>query len=122
MTYFAKTFVLRLMKPLLLLSLVLLTVSSLSHARTLKVGDEYAGGIIIYLFQPDEEGVKERTEEVMIAGETTLSEHLYWSDAKAASDKFDPPSYSDWDEPGALLLKSVAVNDAVESDAQRRSR
>ncbi len=117
--YFAKTTVLRLVSSLLLSVFLLLGVSPLSQARTLKVGDEYAGGIVIYLFQPGEEGFKERTEEVMIAAETTLSEHLYWSDAKAASDKFDPPSYGDWDEHSSLLFERVTVNDVINSDAQR---
>lgn len=117
--YFAKRTVLRLVSSLLLSVFLLLGVSPLSQARTLKVGDEYAGGIVIYLFQPGEVGFKERAEEVVIAAETTLSEHLYWSDAMAASDKFDPSSYGDWDKPGALLFESVTVNDVINSDAQR---
>jgi len=122
MKYFVTRTVLRLMKSLLLSFFVLLGVSPLSQARTLKVGDEYAGGIVIYLFQPGEEGFKERAEEVMIVGETTLSEHLYWSDAKAASDKFDPPSYGDWGESGALLPERVTANEVIKSDVQHLYR
>jgi hypothetical protein len=118
MKYFAKTSVLRLVKHLLLSGFLLALCSPVSHARILKVGDEYAGGIVIYLFSPGDGGGTERREEIMMADQTTLSEHLYWSDAKAASDKFDAPSYGDWDEPG----KSVTIVDAIESDAHTRYR
>ena len=119
--FFNKT-ALRIMKPLLLTGFCLAVVSSLSHARPLKVGDEYGGGVIIYLFPQGDEGFKERTEEVMIAGKTNISEHLFWSDTKAASDTFFGPSYRDWKARGGFSTKSVIGIYAIESDDQNSLR
>lgn len=109
-----KLSILRAMKLLLFLGLALLTASPLSMARPLKVGDEYGGGIVIYLFPPDEGGVKKSAEEVAIAGTTNMSEHLYWSHLKTASDKFSGTLYSDWVEPSGLLSGSGAGIATVE--------
>ncbi|MEI8103035.1 MAG: hypothetical protein WCG61_05875 [Chlorobium sp.] len=122
MNWRAKIWIFRHVRLLLLLGFGLLTVSPLSQARTLKIGDEYGGGIVIALFPSDEGGVKKSAEEVMIAGETNMSEHLYWSHLKTASDTFNGALYRDWVEPGVLSSRTVAGTDAVERDAQNSSR
>jgi hypothetical protein len=111
---------LRLVRYLLLLCCCLFPFSSASFARPLKVGDEYAGGIVIYLYQPGEEGFKESARETVIAGKTNISENLYWSDAKAASDKFDGSSYRDLDLPARLSARSIAVVDAIKNKSMYR--
>ena len=50
MNWRAKIWIFRHVRLLLLLGFGLLTVSPLSQARTLKIGDEYGGGIVIALF------------------------------------------------------------------------
>lgn len=115
MKHYAILLPLRLVKQVLLLCCCLFAFSPDSFARPLKVGDEYAGGIVIYLYQPGEEGFKESARETVIAGKTNISENLYWSDAKAASDKFDGPSYSDWDLPARLSARSIAVVDDIKN-------
>ena len=122
MKYRAIISILRPVKPLLLLGVCLLCVSPLSQARTLKVGDEYGGGIVIYLFPPNEGGFKKSAEEVMIAGQTNMSEDLYWSHVKTASDTFNGALYRDWVEPGVLSSRTVAGTDVIERDAQNSSR
>ena len=120
--YRAKISSIRTVKLLLLLGFCLLTVLPLSQARTLKVGDEYGGGVVIYLFPQDEGGFKKSAEEVVIAGETNMSEHLYWSHLKTASDTFNGALYRDWVEPGVLSSRTVAGTDVIERDAQNSSR
>lgn len=108
----------RLMKPLLLLGFGLLAVSQVSHARTLKVGDEYAGGVIIYLFPSGEESFKQNVEEHV---KMNISEQLYKPDSKEASDKFDTPSFHDGMVPDGLPPRSVAGIEAIESNTQNGS-
>ena len=122
MKYRAKISSIRTVKLLLLLGFCLLTVLPLSQARTLKVGDEYGGGVVIYLFPQDEGGFKKSAEEVVIAGETNMSEHLFWSHLKTASDSFKGTLYSDWVEPEGLSSGNVAGIAAIERDAHNRSR
>jgi hypothetical protein len=69
-----------------------------------------------------EKGFKESPEEVMLAGTTNMSEHLYRSDTKAATDKFDDSSYRDWEEPGGLSPGSVSGIDAIKSYDQNSYR
>jgi len=104
-----KILMLRPIRLLLLLGFGLLIVSPLSHALPLKVGDEYGGGIVIYLFPADEGGFKKSAEEVVIAGKTNMSEHLYWSHVKTASDRFSVPLYSDWVEPAGIVSENGAA-------------
>lgn len=117
--YRAKSFLS--VKLLLLSGFGLLMVSPLSQARTLKVGDEYGGGVVIYLFPQDEGRFKKSADEVMIAGETKMSEHLYWSHLKTASDKFRGNLYSDWVEPGRVSSGNGAGIAAVERDVHNGS-
>ncbi len=118
----AKILIFRSVRLLLLLGFGLLIVSPLSQARALKVGDEYGGGIVIYLFPQDKEDFKKSAEEVMISGETKMSEHLYWSHLKMASDKFCGNLYGDWVEPGSVSSGTGAGIAAIERDAHNGSR
>ncbi len=114
--------ILRAVKPLLLLCFGLLTTSSLSLARSLQVGDEYGGGIVIYLFPPDDGKVKKSADEVVIVGKTNMSERLYWSHLKTASDTFNGALYRDWVEPGGISAGTVAGIEFIERDAHRSFR
>ena len=112
----------RTLKLLLLFGFCLLTVSPLSLARSLNVGDEYGGGIIIYLFPPGEGDFKKSAEEVVIDGKTNMSERLYWSHLKTASDTFNGPLYSDWVDPEGLSSGNVADIDITERGTHNNFR
>ncbi len=96
------------LKWLLLTGMGLLSLSPLSTAEPLKIGDAYGGGKIAYILQPGDNKYAEFTEEAVIIGKAEVSAALYWVDTKTSYDRLDAIGYNVRNWPGQAQQDKLA--------------
>ncbi len=84
-----KIFSVRLQRFLLLTALGMLTLSPLSPAAPLMVGDEYGGGKVVYIFQPGDKDFAETADQAVLVAKADVSAALSWSDTRSSTDKIE---------------------------------
>lgn len=97
---------------LLLSATSMATLSVKSSAALLKVGDEFGGGKIVYIFNPGDKGYAERTEQAVIIGKADVSVNIYWSEAKTSMDRIDAIGYHDVNLHRNTLHHDLAIGSA----------
>ena len=86
---------------LLLLTLIgMLTFSTFSPAAQLKVGDEYEGGKIVYIFQPGDKDFAETADQAVIVAKADVLANYTWSDTRSSIDKLEGLGSHDGNLPG----------------------
>ncbi len=89
----------RLLKPLLLGAVGFVALSTHSMAAMLKVGDEYGGGKVAYIFQPGDNDYAKTADQAVIVAKADVSASLYWSDTRTSTDKLEGIGYYDGNLP-----------------------
>lgn len=97
MKLIAKTFVTRLWMVFLLTGLGMVSVSAVASA--LIPGDEYGGGIVMYIDRAGQHG--------LIAAKADLPGTVSWDDAKKACDDLVENGYDDWYLPNAVDISRL---------------
>lgn len=100
MKHFSKTICIRIMTALLLSGTSIMTVSAVSTAAPVSVGDEYGGGKVVYVLQPGDPGYTPSEQHGLIATKEDLpQESLTWAEAKAATERLEISGYKGWSLP-----------------------
>jgi hypothetical protein len=105
----AKKYLSRSLMLLLLTAIGVATLPAKSSATPLKVGDEYGGGKIVYIFQPGDAEYAETTEQAVISPKTDISGNIFWSDVKTSTDKLDNLGYSERNRQGEARQNQFAA-------------
>ncbi len=79
----------RVLELLLLTALGMTTLSPLSLAAPLMVGDEYGGGKVVYIYQPGDKGFAEKADQAVIVAKADVSASISWSDTRSSTDKLE---------------------------------
>ncbi len=108
-----KTFITRLWIALVLAGLGIVTLSALSSAATIAIGDNYGGGKVIYILQPGDNGYEVKVQHGLIADQSDISGLFDWPDALAICDKMKKNGYRDWYLPNKDELNKVYIKKAV---------
>jgi hypothetical protein len=114
MKQFSKKTCIRLMTALLLSCLSIVSVSAVSSAAPINVGDEYGGGKVVYILQPGDAGYKaDEQHGLIVAKEDLAQESLSWSEAKAAAERLAVSGFQGWSLPTVAELSLLYKNQAV---------
>ena len=104
----AKKYVTRLWAIFLLAGLSMVSVSSLSSAAALKIGDSYNGGVVIYIDGTGQHGLIAAKADM--TGSSGKAEGFFnWYGAKVAANSF-VDGYCDWFLPNKEQLKQLYIN------------
>jgi len=79
----------RLLKFLLLTFSAMTTLSSLTLAAPLMIGDEYGGGRVVYIYQPGDKRFAETADQAVIVAKADVSASSSWSDTRSSTDKLE---------------------------------
>jgi hypothetical protein len=108
MKVYAKKYVIRLWTMFLLAGLSMVSVSSLSSAATLKIGDSYNGGIVFYVDGTGQHGLIAAKADM--TGSSGKAEGFFnWYGAKIAANTF-VDGYCDWFLPNKQQLNLIYSN------------
>ncbi len=114
MKNFSKKVCIRLLAAMLLWGMGTVTVSEVSFAAPVNVGDEYGGGKVVYLLQPGDSGYVAGEEHGLIAAKQDLPEEsLNWAEAKAAAERLELSGYKGWSLPSQQELSLLYQNQAI---------
>ena len=101
-------------KALLLSGLGVVSVSQLSSAAPINVGDAYAGGKVVYILQPGDPGYKPDEQHGLIAANDDVSvEPTNWSAAKTMTETLEISGTKGWTVPSREELNKVYQNRAA---------
>jgi hypothetical protein len=114
MKLFSKMISVRCFLSFLLSALVLVSAPLLSHAALIKIGDEYRGGRVVYIFQPGDLHYKANEQHGLIAAREDLPQESFnWFDAKVAAERLEIDGNKGWSLPTLDELKRLYQNKAV---------
>ena len=104
----AKKYVTRLWTIFLLAGLSMVSVSSLSSAAALKIGDSYNGGVVIYIDGTGQHGLVAAKADM--TGSSGKAEGFFnWYGAKIAANRF-VDGYCDWVLPNLDQLNLIYIH------------
>ena len=104
----AKKYVTRLWAIFLLAGLSMVSVSSLSSAAALKIGDSYNGGVVIYIDGTGQHGLVAAKADM--TGSSGKAEGFFnWYGAKVAANTF-VDGYCDWVLPNKDQLNMIYIH------------
>lgn len=83
------------LKVLLLTVPGIVSVPALSVGETLKIGDQFGGGVVAFVLEPGDPGYAEVAEHFLIIAKADISETFEWSESKAAAFQLEENSLHD---------------------------
>jgi len=84
---------------------------ALLFSASLKVGDDFGGGKVVYLVQPGEPGYREDEPHGLVAAPEDLTIDTFsWSEAKAATEKLEIAGNKGWSLPDEKELAMLYQN------------
>ncbi len=96
----------------LLVSLSMATVSAVASSATLKIGDSYGGGIVLYVDATGQHGLIVAKTDVIAHSSGKVAGFYSWYGAKVAANAF-VEGYSDWFLPNKEQLNQLYLNKQV---------
>jgi hypothetical protein len=99
----------RLWIMLLLTGLSMFTVSSLSSAATLKIGDNYGGGVVFYIDGTGQHGLIAAKSDAMSHSYAKMEGFFTWHNAEEAANTF-VEGYCDWFLPNKAQLNQLYLH------------
>jgi hypothetical protein len=96
----------------LIASLSMVTLSAVASSATLKIGDSYGGGIVLYVDATGQHGLIAAKTDATTHSSGKLEGFFSWYDANVAANAF-VEGYSDWFLPNKEQLNQLYLNKGV---------